>query len=107
MSLPKGNGGRGRSRTHQALSQHLTGFEDQAPHRGCRSSYRLSSLVCRSHPKALMPLGNQTFFDSCFIDDHSLVTVSSRKAQTVKVFQYFDGEFPSDVELVFVSDYRQ
>ena len=31
-------GGRGRSRTHQALSQPLTGFEDQAPHRGRRSS---------------------------------------------------------------------
>ena len=38
MGLPKGDGGRGRSRTHQALCQHLTGFEDQAPHRGRRSS---------------------------------------------------------------------
>ena len=59
------------------------------------------------HRKTDRSLGNQAFFDSCFINDHSLVTVSSRKAQTVKVFQYFDGEFPSDVELVFVSDYRQ
>jgi hypothetical protein len=31
-------GGRGRSRTHQAPKWHLTGFEDQAPHRGRRSS---------------------------------------------------------------------
>ena len=33
-------GGRGRSRTHQALCQRLTGVEDQAPHRGRRSSKR-------------------------------------------------------------------
>ena len=37
-SFEKRGGGRGRSRTHQAHSMHLTGFEDQAPHRGHRSS---------------------------------------------------------------------
>jgi hypothetical protein len=58
------SGGRGRSRTHQALCQHLTGFEGQAPHRGRRSSENLITkplldhLRVRNDPSVSVALGD-------------------------------------------------
>ena len=69
-------GGRGRSRTHQALCQHLTGFEDQAPHRGRRSS---------------MVLYLKSAADRLRIGDCTLITLSLREVNTVEELEYFNG----------------
>ena len=68
-------GGRGRSRTHQALCQHLTGFEDQAPHRGCRSS-----VVLKLESAA----------DRLRIRDCTLITLSLREVNAVEELEYFN-----------------
>ena len=48
-----------------------------------------------------MPLGNEAFFYNPFIDDRSVVSASTREANTIKILEYFDSQLASDTELVF------
>ena len=76
MILINKYGGRGRSRTHQALCQHLTGFEDQAPHRGRRSS---------------VFLGLESASDSLWIGNYTLITLPLCEVNAVEELEDFNG----------------
>ena len=83
--IPK-YGGRGRSRTHQALCQHLTGFEDQAPHRGRRSSIVLKLESAANSPR---------------VGDCTLITLSLREVNTVEELKYFNRQLPANAKRLF------
>ena len=72
-------GGRGRSRTHQALSQPLTGFEDQAPHRGRRSSN-------------ISGLNTQRSLHISTGQKYTHVTLPASKVQAIKVLKNLNGQ---------------
>ena len=60
---------------------------------------RCYKVMC-SHPKAVMPLGNEAFFNNTSIDDCPLISASARKANTIKILEYFDSQFATDAQLV-------
>ena len=86
-------GGRGRSRTHQALSQPLTGFEDQAPHRGRRSSN-------------ILGLNTQRALHISTGHKYAHVAFPAGEVQAIKVLQNLNGKVAPGPKFIFQTSHR-